>query len=78
MYYDEGLILSLNTDNRLMSATTVTEEYWRAHEHLGFTWDELVDITMMGFDSAFMHRTQKLEMCNRVRKEIGSLTPTKA
>jgi adenosine deaminase len=78
IYYDEGLILSLNTDNRLMSATTVTEEYWRAHKHLGFTWDELVDITMMGFDSAFMHRTQKLEMCSRVRKEIESLTPAKA
>jgi adenosine deaminase len=78
MYYDEGLILSLNTDNRLMSATTVTEEYWRAHEHLGFTWDELVDITMMGFDSAFMHRAQKLEMCSRVRQEIESLNPAKA
>ncbi|HEY0021238.1 MAG TPA: adenosine deaminase [Longimicrobium sp.] len=74
MYYDEGLVLSLNTDNRLMSATTVTEEYWRAHQHLGFTWNELVDIAMMGFDSAFMHRAQKLEMRNRVKAEIESLT----
>jgi adenosine deaminase len=56
----------------------VTEENWRAHEHLGFTWDELVDITMMGFDSAFMHRAQKLEMCSRVRQEIESLNPAKA
>jgi adenosine deaminase len=61
-----------------MSATTVTEEYWRAHQHLGFTWDELVDIALMGFDSAFMHRAQKLEMCERVRKEIESLRPAKA
>jgi phosphatidylglycerol lysyltransferase len=50
-------VLSLNTDNRLMSATTVTEEYWRAHEHLGFTWDELKDLALMSFDSAFLrHR----------------------
>jgi adenosine deaminase len=74
MYYDEGLILSLNTDNRLMSATTVTEEYWRAHQHLGFSWDELVDLSLMSFDSAFMHRTEKLEMLASVRQEIESLT----
>lgn len=74
MYYDEGLVLSLNTDNRLMSATTVTEEYWRAHQHLGFTWEELVDISLMGFDSAFMHRDEKLRMIASVRQEIESLT----
>jgi adenosine deaminase len=72
-YYDAGLVLSLNTDNRLMSATTVTEEYWRAHQHLGFTWKELVDIALMGFDSAFMHRGQKLEMLERVRADIETL-----
>jgi adenosine deaminase len=77
-YYDYGLVLSLNTDNRLMSATTVTEEYWRAHEYLGFTWDELVDIALMGFDSAFMHRPQKLEMLGRIRQEIDSLSASAA
>ena len=44
-YYDEGLVVTLNTDNRLMSATTVTEEFWRACEHLGFTWEELCRIS---------------------------------
>jgi adenosine deaminase len=73
MYYDAGLVLSLNTDNWLMSTTTVTEEYWRAHQYLGFTWDELVDIAMMGFDSAFMHRAEKLAMCSAVRAEIDAL-----
>ena len=73
MYYDRGLVLSLNTDNRLMSATTVTEEYWRAHRYLGFTWDELVELSLMGFDSAFMHRAEKLEMMRKVREEIASI-----
>jgi adenosine deaminase len=77
-YYDAGLVLSLNTDNRLMSATTVTEEYWRAHRHLGFTWDELVDISLMGFDSGFMHRTEKLEMIAKVREEIAALEDAEA
>ncbi len=73
-YYDQGIIVSLNTDNRLMSATTVTEEYWRAHEHLGFTWDELTDIALMGFDSAFLHRPEKLALLDEVRAEIATLS----
>jgi adenosine deaminase len=78
LYYDRGLVLSLNTDNRLMSATTVTEEYWRAHRYLGFTWDELVELALMGFDSAFMHRREKLEMMEQVRREIASLSEQSA
>ncbi len=72
-YYDAGLVLSLNTDNRLMSATNVTEEYWRAHEHLDFDWEELVDIAKMGFQSAFMHRNEKEDMIEAVGTEIRRL-----
>ncbi|MDQ3555651.1 MAG: adenosine deaminase [Gemmatimonadota bacterium] len=73
-YYDAGLILSLNTDNRLMSATTVTDEFWRAHQHLGFTWEELIELSLMGFDSSFLHRDEKLALVEQVRREIASLS----
>ncbi len=73
MYYDRGIVLSLNTDNRLMSATTVTEEYWRAHQHLGFTWDELVDLSLMAFESAFLHWEEKRALVARVKEEIRAL-----
>lgn len=72
-YFDAGLVLSLNTDNRLMSATSVTEEYWRAHEHLGFTWEELVELAMMGFRSAFLHREEKDRLLDQVSAEIRAL-----
>lgn len=74
LYYDEGLVVTLNTDNRLMSATTVTDEYWRAHEHLGFTWDELCDVAIMGFESAFMPFQEKAAFVERMREEIAALT----
>jgi adenosine deaminase len=74
-YYDAGLVLSLNTDNRLMSATTVTEEFWRAHQHQGFTWDELVHLALMGFESAFLHRDEKLALLDEVRAEIARIAP---
>jgi adenosine deaminase len=74
LYYDEGLVVTLNTDNRLMSATTVTEEYWRAHEHLGFTWEELCDIAIMGFESAFLPVREKNALVEAVKEEIRALT----
>jgi adenosine deaminase len=73
LYYDEGIVLSLNTDNRLMSATTVTEEYWRAHQHLGFTWEELTEIALMSFGSAFLHFEEKRQLMQEVREEIQEL-----
>jgi adenosine deaminase len=78
LYYDEGLVVTLNTDNRLMSGTTVTDEYWRAHEHLGFTWDELCEIALMGFQSAFLPYQEKMALVERMREEIASLTPVAA
>jgi adenosine deaminase len=73
MYFDEGLVLSLNTDNRLMSATTVTEEYRRASEYLGFTWEELKELALMSFSSAFLPWPEKQAMLDRVRTEIAEL-----
>lgn len=73
LYYDEGLVVTLNTDNRLMSATTVTEEFWRAHQHLGFTWDELAEIALMGFQSAFLPQQEKVALVEQIREEILAL-----
>jgi adenosine deaminase len=72
-YYDEGLVVSLNTDNRLMSATTLTEEYWRAHRELDFDWDELCDLALMGFESAFLSFEEKVSLIEEVAAEIEVL-----
>lgn len=72
-YYDAGLVVSLNTDNRLMSATTLTEEYWRAHEALDFDWNELTDLALMGFESAFLPFEEKVELIEKVAEEMEGL-----
>lgn len=74
LYYDKGIVVTLNTDNRLMSATTVTNEFWLAHEHLGFTWGELCRVALYGFESAFMPYQEKQRMVARVTDEIDALT----
>ena len=72
-YFDAGLVVTLNTDNRLMSGTTVTDEYCKAHEHLGFTWEDIKRMAGMGFESAFLHREEKQELMRAAVKETGEI-----
>lgn len=72
-YFDAGLVVTLNTDNRLMSGTTVTDEYWKAHEHLGFTWEELKRVAGMGFEAAFLHRREKRDLLASMKREVDGI-----
>jgi adenosine deaminase len=74
LYYDEGIVVTLNTDNRLMSATTVTDEFLRAHRHLGFTWEELCCLAIMGFESAFLPYREKRALLDEIRAEIDEIS----
>jgi adenosine deaminase len=69
-YLRAGIPLTLCTDNRLVSGTTVTDEYLLAAEHLGLTWDDLVRIARMGFESAFLPWPEKLEALRRFDAEV--------
>lgn len=72
-YYDYGLRTTINTDNRLMSDTTVTKELLRAHTHLGFDLDELVDLVIYGFKSAFLQHRTKVKLLRTVFQELADL-----
>jgi adenosine deaminase len=78
LYYEQGLIVTLNTDNRLMSGTSVTDEFMHAHESFGFGWDELCEIALMGFQSAFLPWQEKVAMVETVRTEIAADASTAA
>jgi adenosine deaminase len=73
IFYDQGLVVSLNTDNRLMSATTMTDEFLIAHQALGFSWDQLCELTIMGFQSAFLPYKDKAALVAAVEAEIGAV-----
>ena len=72
-YYDRGLSVVLNTDNRLMSDTTLTDEYEAAAVHLGFTFAELCDIARNSFAAAFLPWEERRLMLVDVEREIGQL-----
>ena len=72
-YFDAGLNVVLNTDNRLMSGITLTDEYEHAATRLGFTFDELSRMALNGFESAFIHQQDRLRLAERARSAIASL-----
>jgi adenosine deaminase len=72
-YFDRGLVVTLNTDNRLVSGTTLTDELLLAHRHLGLGWDDLVEVALLGFQSAFLPYGAKVNLLEDVEEEIKGL-----
>jgi adenosine deaminase len=70
-YFDAGVRVSLCTDNRLMSGVTLTDEYEKARDALGFTWDELVRVARMGFEGAFAPLEAKAAMVAELEAKTG-------
>lgn len=61
-YFRNGFRVTLNTDNRLMSRTTMTDECMLAVEHFGLSLDQLEKIAINGAKSAFAHYDERLKV----------------
>ena len=72
-YFDRGLNVVLNTDNRLMSGVTLTDEYVHASQSLGFTFDELSRVALNGFESCFLPYEERMALVARAQGEIATL-----
>ena len=69
-YFDYGLRVTINTDNRLITDTTLTKELWLAHKELGLSLEDLTTIIVSGFKSAFLPFREKQDMLAEVNAEI--------
>ena len=69
-YFDYGIRVTLNTDNRLISATTLTDEYMKAIKYYHFTPDELKYLILNGFKSSFQPLWAKVRTIKKVTHEL--------
>ncbi len=69
-YYDRGLRITLNTDNRLMSNTTLTKEFMIANKHFGFTRHDFREITITAMKSAFLHYAERKKLIRSIADEL--------
>jgi adenosine deaminase len=72
-YFDQGLRVVLNTDNRLMSGVTLVDEYEHAARQLHFTFDELTRVALNGFESAFLPEGERFALLEKVVAEVNAL-----
>ena len=72
-YHRLGGIVTISTDNRLMSGVSLTDEYVRCVQHLGFGLRELSALSLASFDAAFLPHAERLAMRNAAEREIQQL-----
>ena len=72
-YHLAGVPVSLSTDNRLMSAVNLLDEYGAARDVLGFTWPELVDVARTGFRYAFADEDTRQALLERFDDEVEAM-----
>jgi adenosine deaminase len=72
-YLKRGLNVVLNTDNRLMSGTTLTDEYELASRELGLSFNDLAHVAMNGFESAFLPWNERQQLIAKARAAIDGL-----
>jgi len=61
-YLAKGYRVTLNTDNRLMSRTSMTDEYMLAVKHFGCTLDQLEKLCINGMKSAFANYDERIAL----------------
>jgi adenosine deaminase len=74
LYYNLGLRVTVNTDNRLVTDTSVSKELWLCHTEMGLTLDDLKQIIVAGFKSAFLPFHVKQQYLRTVSDELRAFT----
>ena len=69
-YLDQHLRVTLNTDNRLISDTTLTDEYLLAVNTFNLTMQDIRTIIINGFKSAFLPHNERRELIRNVVDEL--------
>ncbi len=65
-FYNRGLRVFLNTDNRTISDTTITKEYMKLITELKFTQEEIYTLARNGIKASFMNNSIRFNYLNEL------------
>lgn len=71
-YYDQGLKLSINTDDPVIFNVNLTYEYFKLYRFLDFSLDEIIDLIKQGVFASF--HPNKEELWAKVEAEIWKVS----
>lgn len=63
-YFDQGLMITLNTDDPAMFGTSITQEYELAQAEFGFSDEHLRELARNSFEASFLPPEKKLKFLN--------------
>lgn len=69
-YFQQGVVVTLNTDGPLTDGVTLTDEYFLAHAALGLSPDDLARVVLNTCESAFLPEYEKVALVSRVQSEL--------
>jgi adenosine deaminase len=72
-YIDYGLRVTINTDNRTISDTTVTDEYMLAINELKLDYPTIKYVILNGFKSAFLPYKERVRLINETLQEFEEI-----
>jgi adenosine deaminase len=70
LYFNLGLRVTINTDNRLVTDTTLSRELWHCHADMGMNLQDIKSLIVAGFKSAFLPFHVKQAYLRRVTEEL--------
>jgi len=70
---DLGFRVTVNTDNRLMSRTSMSTEMTGLVEALGWDLAQLEKVTVNAMKSAFLHYDERVEIIHRIKEQYAAL-----
>jgi adenosine deaminase/aminodeoxyfutalosine deaminase len=63
-YFDQGVMVTLNTDDPAMFETSLSREYQLAQDTFGFTDEHLRELARNSFEASFLPAEKKLAFLN--------------
>jgi len=70
LYFDLGLRVTVNTDNRLITDTSVSKELHLVHREMGVPFGDIKAMILAGFKSSFQPFHEKQAMIRRAIAEL--------
>ncbi|MFA6855975.1 MAG: adenosine deaminase [Treponema sp.] len=64
--FDNGVFVTINTDDPVFFRTTLLEEYWKCYSLLHFSMSEIKQLIYNSFNATFMDEAEKLDCISRV------------
>ena len=72
-YFDDGLLITVNSDDPAMFNTTLTGEYLALAAELGFGPSEIQQLVLNGIEAGFLPEEDKAALAAEVKSEFAAL-----